>query len=195
MHLFFCSLPVSTLHPSPTTTTLAPSLSRQTALGVTAGITCRASGALPPANGLISCGGHPISPEIDSLSFLSSLTRLCPDPSHECRDANAQDRIKKKRSTLVWRVRFCTTAYICVLVHVSFFSGSFPPLDVWRLCLWLFFLWKRDFSLWLGKYCIPSCKIQMQPWKVWQLSRITDLNRNAASVLHFYVFALTLPLS
>lgn len=47
-----------------------PPLSRQTALGVTAGITCRASGALPFANGLISCGGHPISPEIDSLFHL-----------------------------------------------------------------------------------------------------------------------------
>ena len=128
MHLFFCSLPVSTLHPSPTTTTLAPSLSRQTALGVTAGITCRASGALPPANGLISFGGHPISPETDSLSFLSSLTRLCPDLSHECRDANAQDRKKKKAVHLsgVWdsaQLRI----FVCLCTS-HFFSAVFPLL-------------------------------------------------------------------
>lgn len=127
MHLFFCSLPVSTLHPSPTTTTLAPSLSRQTALGVTAGITCRASGALPPANGLISCGGHPISPEIDSLSFLSSLTRLCPDPSHECRDANAQDRIKKKKKYTCLACEILhNCVYLCACARLVFFRQFSP---------------------------------------------------------------------
>ena len=95
MHLVFCSLPC--LHPSPTTTTtLNPSQTdRQTVLGVTAGITCQASGALLFANGLISCGGHPISPEIDSLSFLSSLTRLRPDLCHERCDVNAQGKGKE----------------------------------------------------------------------------------------------------
>lgn len=100
MHLFFLftalSPPFPHHHPHPL-------LNRQTALGVTAGITCRASGALPFANGLISRGGHPISPEIDSLSFLSSLTRLCPDLPHECCDVDAQEEGKK--TSLI--VRLC----------------------------------------------------------------------------------------
>lgn len=74
--VFFCSL--LQLHPSPTITThhhsLLPILNRQTVLGVTAGLTCRASGGSSLANGLISCwrGVHPISPESHSLSTLSS---------------------------------------------------------------------------------------------------------------------------
>lgn len=72
-------------------------LNRHTALGVTAGITCRASWALHFANGLISRQGQPISPEIDSLSLLSSLSRFCQDSPHECCHGGAQrERGKKK---------------------------------------------------------------------------------------------------
>lgn len=123
MHLlfffFFCSL--QCVHPSPTTTTtttLTP-LNRHTALGVTAGITCRASGALHFANGLISCEGHPISPEIDSLSILSSLTGFCPDSRHECCDGNAQGEVYTCVTCGVL-LKLC----ICVLVRISSCSSA-----------------------------------------------------------------------
>lgn len=119
---FFCSL--QSPHPSPTTTTISPPtllLNRHTALGVTAGITCRASGALHFANGLISCQGHPISPEIDSLSLLSSLSRFCRDSPHECCDDGAQRKSRPVSHGRVWKT--CAQP-------VLFIDAFFPPLPL-----------------------------------------------------------------
>lgn len=94
----FCSLPSP--HPSPTGSPLPPLLLlRHTALGVTAGITCRASRPLHFANGLISRQGQPISPEIDSLSLLSSPSGFCQDSPHECCDGGAQRRGREEKKS------------------------------------------------------------------------------------------------
>lgn len=85
-------------------------------------------------------------------------------------------------------VRLCTSVYLCACARLVLFIGAFLLMS--GDCLWLFLLWK-EISLWLAKYCIPSCKIQMHSWEVWQLIRIMALNRNAASVL--CAIALILP--
>lgn len=66
------SPPFPQRHPHPPT----PSLSRHGARCHSWYYLSSECGALHFANGLISCKGHPISPEIDPLSFLSSLTRF-----------------------------------------------------------------------------------------------------------------------
>lgn len=134
MHLlFFVHSKVPTLPPPPPPShppTLL--LNRHAALGVTAGITCRASGALHFANGLISCQGHPISPEIDSLSLLSSLSRFCRDSPHECCDDGAQRKSRPVSHGRVWK-----TCAQPVLFIDAFFSPLFLclSLEVWRLLM------------------------------------------------------------
>lgn len=102
MHLlffFFLFTPESPPFPHHHSHPLPLPLNRHTALGVTAGITCRASWALHFANGLISRQGQPISPEIDSLSLLSSLSRFCQDSPRECCHGGAQRREREKKKS------------------------------------------------------------------------------------------------
>lgn len=79
-------------------------------------------------------------------------------------------------------VRLCSAL---VFESLALFIGSL--LLIFGGCSSLFLLW-TEISLWFAKYCIPSCKIQMQSWEVWQLRRTVALNKNAASALHFLDF-------
>lgn len=185
MHLlFFVHSQVPTLPPPPPPPSHPSTLllNRHTALGVTAGITCRASGALHFANGLISCQGHPISPEIDSLSLLSSLSRFCRDSPHECCDDGAQRKSRPVSHGRVWK----TCAQPVLFIDAFFF----PPLPLslsWSLkaaygCL----SFENTFLCDFAKCCMPSWKIQIPSREVRRLSRIVDLNRNAVYLYFHY---------